>query len=98
MAQNETPRRGGQCQPRWANCEYNAMAQSFRLENPDSDATLTIVLLAVMFGLSLVNVWIRVPPITLHPMPVFAFFLTRWAYKRHYRRLLETQSMAAIED
>ena len=67
------------------------MPRRFNLDSElgDRDGNLTIILLLVFWALSFVHVWINVFGLYFYPMPVIAFFVTRWAYKRHFRLLRE---------
>jgi len=69
------------------------MSQNFKLDNSnDSDTGLTLVLVVIAFGLSVVNVWITIPPFAFHPSPLVMFVVTRWAYKRHFKKRMASLS------
>ena len=63
------------------------MARRFRLnDGGDNDMLLALVLTVIFLGLSCINTWISILPIVIYPAPMLAFWLTRWACKRHFRK------------
>ncbi len=75
------------------------MAKSFTLDDGGyADTGLTVVLLLVAGLLSIFGMKIYLPGLpVLHPAPLIVFFITRWAYKWHFRRLLRKRLAEAAE-
>jgi len=65
------------------------MAQSFMMEDGgDQDTGLTIALLAVTVALSVLSIRFTLNNIAIPVGPLIVLLLTRFAYKRHFRKLL----------
>lgn len=66
-----------------------AMARNFELDDGgDKDTGLTVLLLIVTITLSVFTVQFFLPGITISIGPIAAFLVTRFACKRHFRKLI----------